>query len=81
MQGFPIRSGENRSLPIEVPTMPQLLKKLGYDTYLIGKWHLGHSYKNSTPTYKGFDYHYGPWNGYLGFFDHTTPSYVSTLIS
>ena len=31
----------NIGLPPEHPTLPSLLKKAGYQTMLIGKWHLG----------------------------------------
>jgi arylsulfatase A-like enzyme len=40
-------------LPADVPTLPGLLKKAGYTTALIGKWHLGG--KGSLPTDRGFD--------------------------
>ena len=40
-------------LPADVPTLPGLLKKAGYTTALIGKWHLGG--KGSSPTDRGFD--------------------------
>lgn len=68
MQGDPIRAGENRSLPLDQITLPQRLKDLGYKTNLVGKWHLGAAYKASTPTRKGFDYHFGYWNGFVGYF-------------
>lgn len=45
-------------LPETEVTLPELLKKAGYHTACIGKWHLGH-----TPAYlplnHGFDYFYG----------------------
>jgi len=41
--------------------LPQLLKPAGYDTALIGKWHLGIGSPN-TPTERGFDF----FHGFLG---------------
>jgi arylsulfatase B len=52
--------------------MPEIFKKLGYETHLVGKWHLGSAYRSSTPTNKGFDTHFGYWNGFLGYFDYLT---------
>jgi len=52
---YPTSTG---SLPPTELTMPQLLKKAGYSSALIGKWHLGH-YNNSLPIHRGFDYFYG----------------------
>ncbi len=45
----------------QVPLLPELLGDLGYETALIGKWHLGLKSPN-TPTERGFDYFYG-WLG------------------
>ncbi|MCM8535769.1 MAG: sulfatase [Lentisphaeraceae bacterium] len=43
--------------PEEV-TIAEMLKNKGYDTALIGKWHLGHQ-KKFMPMNHGFDYFYG----------------------
>ena len=40
-------------LPADLPTLPGLLKKAGYRTGLVGKWHLGG--KEATPQSRGFD--------------------------
>lgn len=41
--------------------LPQILKKAGYHTAIVGKWHLGLS-SPSTPIERGFDH----FHGYLG---------------
>lgn len=46
-------------LPLDETTLAQTLKKAGYFTALIGKWHLGHETPAYLPTERGFDYHYG----------------------
>lgn len=51
-------------------TLPESLKSLGYHTHSIGKWHLGAAHKRDTPTGKGFDSHFGYWNGFIGYFDY-----------
>ncbi len=43
--------------PSEI-TLPEILKKYGYATALIGKWHLGVSHKQ-VPLVRGFDYQFG----------------------
>ena len=48
----------NRQLPLEETTLAEALKKEGYATACIGKWHLGG--KGFLPTDQGFDlYHPG----------------------
>ena len=46
-------------LPLDETTLAQTLKKAGYTTAIIGKWHLGHETPDHLPTERGFDYHYG----------------------
>jgi len=45
----------------EVKLLPYYLKKAGYQTGIVGKWHLGLSSPN-LPNEKGFDYFHG-WLG------------------
>jgi arylsulfatase A-like enzyme len=42
-------------------TLPELLKKAGYHTAMVGKWHLGLASPN-TPNERGFDH----FHGFLG---------------
>ena len=43
--------------------LAQKLKTQGYETHIIGKWHLGMCNWNCTPTYRGFDTFLGYYNG------------------
>lgn len=45
-------------LPLSVPTWPELLSKAGYQTALIGKWHLGDS-TAQHPTMRGYNHFMG----------------------
>ena len=45
-------------LPTGAPSWPRELKKSGYKTGLVGKWHLGRTPKNNPLRY-GIDYFYG----------------------
>ena len=40
------------------PTMPELMRKAGYHTGMIGKWHLGFESPN-VPNDRGFDFFHG----------------------
>jgi arylsulfatase A-like enzyme len=48
-------------------TMPQVLKKSGYRTGMIGKWHLGRSQEAEYPHRRGFDEFYGFLYGMRGY--------------
>jgi arylsulfatase A-like enzyme len=63
---LPVRSGLNRVLGPKSTggiadqeiTLAQALKKRGYVTMCIGKWHLGH-HPRYLPTRHGFDHYFG----------------------
>jgi arylsulfatase len=46
------------------PNLAQELKKVGYRTGIVGKWHL-----EGEPNNKGFDYFFGFLGGYASYFD------------
>ncbi|KAF8791804.1 arylsulfatase B-like [Argiope bruennichi] len=71
LQHSALRPGEASGLPLREKTLPQHLKKLGYKTHMVGKWHLGYQNKEYTPTYRGFDSYFGYYSGYIGYYDHT----------
>jgi arylsulfatase A len=50
--------GNKNGLNPKEITIATLLRRLGYFTGIIGKWHLGHL-ANFLPTRHGFDYYYG----------------------
>ncbi len=56
-------------LPPEVPTLPSLLKKAGYHTALIGKWHLGYP-PSFGPRRSGYDEFFGIMAGGVDYFTH-----------
>ena len=67
---LPVRSGmashssrvlfpdSKNGLPATEITLAEQLKKAGYSTACIGKWHLGHK-EEFLPTNQGFDYYFG----------------------
>jgi arylsulfatase I/J len=50
--------------------LPQALKQAGYQTTIVGKWHLGHIDRKYWPSQRGFDYSYGPLIGEIDHFKH-----------
>ena len=56
-------------LPPEHPTLPSLLKKAGYATTLIGKWHLG-PFPEFGPLKSGYDHFWGFRGGGIDYFTH-----------
>jgi arylsulfatase A-like enzyme len=49
-----------------------LLKKNGYETFLVGKWHLGYG-ATYTPNKNGFDYFFGFNAGGIDYISHDNP--------
>ncbi len=56
-------------LPPSHPTLPSLLKKQGYGTALIGKWHLGYL-PTFGPLKSGYDSFFGNYGGAIDYFTH-----------
>jgi arylsulfatase A-like enzyme len=54
-------------LPPEQPTLPSLLKKAGYGTTLVGKWHLG-QFPKYGPLQSGYDHFYGFRGGAVDYY-------------
>lgn len=56
-------------LTTEYPSIATLLKESGYETALIGKWHLGFLSQHS-PVKNGFDYFFGFHSGAADYISH-----------
>ena len=65
----PLAGNPNVGLPPEHPTLPSLLKKAGYSSTLVGKWHLGVLPKFG-PLRSGYDHYYGFRGGAVDYFSH-----------
>lgn len=65
-----VRPWAQHGLPQDERTLPQALKESGYQTAMVGKWHLGHSEPGYLPLQRGFDQQYGHYNGALDYFTH-----------
>lgn len=70
LQTAVIPSGGLYGLPTDEYLLPEALKAAGYDTAIVGKWHLGHFDKAYWPGARGFDQTYGPLIGEIDHFRH-----------
>lgn len=95
LQSFVILPDQSYGLPTEEVLLPELLHEAGYETAIIGKWHLGHAESDYWPRSRGFDYQYGPLIGEIDYDTHEVhgvvdwyrddhrldePGYVTTLL-
>ncbi|KAJ8946526.1 hypothetical protein NQ318_004662 [Aromia moschata] len=69
MHGPSLIPTEKRTLP-EGKLMPEYFKDIGYSTHLVGKWNLGYAAWNQTPTFRGFDRHFGFYNAFTSYYDY-----------
>jgi arylsulfatase A-like enzyme len=70
LQTAVIPSSGSYGRPTDEWLLPQALKEVGYDTAIVGKWHLGHGDRKYWPRQRGFDYQYGPLIGEIDYFTH-----------
>ena len=59
----------NPGMPTEQVTVAEMMKKAGYKTAHIGKWHLGYT-PETMPNGQGFDYSFGIMGGCIDNYGH-----------
>ena len=73
---IPLRFGVDRplelrnGLPLDERLLPQVLKEAGYETAVVGKWHLGLEHVKYHPYNRGFDHSYGHLGPAVDYFAH-----------
>lgn len=67
----PIKRGQ--TIPADETFMPQMFQAAGYQTVMIGKWHLGNADAGSHPQRRGFDHFYGFLGGAIDYYTHSGP--------
>jgi arylsulfatase B len=68
LQTLVIFPSHTYGLPTDERTLPQALKEAGYQTAMVGKWHLGHADRKYWPQNRGFDHFYGNLVGEVDYF-------------
>ena len=68
LQTLVIFPSHGYGLPTDERTLPQALKEVGYQTAMVGKWHLGHADRKYWPQNRGFDHFYGNLVGEVDYF-------------
>jgi arylsulfatase A-like enzyme len=71
-------TGRDVGLPPEHPTLPSLLRKAGYGTTLVGKWHLG-ALPRFGPLQSGYDHFYGLRGGGVDYYTHADLNHQDDL--
>jgi arylsulfatase A-like enzyme len=66
-------------LPPSHPTLPSLLKKAGYGTTLIGKWHLGYL-PDFSPLKSGYDHFFGILGCCADYFNHGAEAFQTYVL-
>ena len=65
----PLGAAHPVGLPADTPTLPGQLRRAGYVTTLLGKWHLG-DLPDYGPLKSGYDHFWGFRGGALDYFSH-----------
>lgn len=65
-----VRPWSTYGLPPSETTMADVFRAAGYQTAVVGKWHLGHANVAHLPRSRGFDHFYGHVNGAIDYFKH-----------
>ena len=71
-----IKPTEEWGLRLNETTIPEMLKRNGYATHGIGKWHCGLYTWDHTPVKRGFDTFFGLYLGAQGYFSHKRSGHV-----
>lgn len=76
-----IDTGSSAHIPLDVRTLPELLREQrGYTTHMVGKWSLGYSKWEYTPTKRGFDTFMGFHQRYIDYWHYSATIEANTHI-
>ena len=55
-------------VPLDEHFLPQTFQKAGYQTFMVGKWHLGERSDDYAPNARGFDHFFGFHGGGINYY-------------
>lgn len=64
----------NAGLPKDAHTIARAFRNAGYQTAMIGKWHLGHTQEHQLPNAHGFDHFHGHLQTNTDYYTHERES-------
>ncbi len=71
MAYFPIMTWSNKAVSPKERFLPQDFQAAGYQTGMVGKWHLGHTLEIQAPNARGFDDFFGHLHTEVKYWKHT----------
>ncbi|NBA96271.1 arylsulfatase [Pseudomonas sp. R5(2019)] len=71
------RPGYEGYLNQRIAALPQLMKDAGYNTYTVGKWHLGGA-DGQRPAQRGFEQSYSLMGGGAAHFNQSAPMQIAS---
>ena len=63
---------DHGGLPLDETTLGEVFQGAGYQTWYLGKWHLGHSKRAYFPSERGWNHTYGSLTGGLDHYSHNS---------
>ncbi|CAB1108130.1 unnamed protein product [Ectocarpus sp. CCAP 1310/34] len=68
-----IMPGSPWGLPTSEKILPEFMNEAGYESHMVGKWHLGSYSEESLPSKRGFKTFLGYLNGIDTYYSHKNP--------
>ncbi|CAM9643557.1 unnamed protein product, partial [Hapterophycus canaliculatus] len=73
MQYGVLMPGAPWGLPLSEKILPQYLNEAGYESHMVGKWHLGSHMDSALPSQRGFQTYLGYLHGTNTYYSHKNP--------